>query len=52
MNVFFKIIKNQKGIGLPEVSMGIAILSILLSAVTGALNTSFDIFNFHENKFL
>ena len=50
MNVFLKIIKNQKGIGLPEVSMGIAILSILLSAVTGALNTSFDIFNFHENN--
>ena len=50
MNDFLKIIKSQKGIGLPEVSMGIAILSILLSAVTGALNTSFDIFNFHENN--
>ena len=46
----WKFIKNQKGVGLPEVSMGIALLSILLSAVTGALNTSYDIFNYHEKS--
>ena len=46
----WKFIKNQKGVGLPEVSMGIALLRILLSAVTGALNTSYDIFNYHEKS--
>lgn len=50
MGELLKFIKNQKGVGLPEVSMGIAILSILLGAIVGALNSSYDVFNFHEKS--
>lgn len=53
MKKVWRFIKNQKGVGLPEVSMGIALLSILLSVTFTyrALNTSYDIFNYHEKAF-